>query len=99
MTKVRIPPPPGGTLTCPPGYVPIVDRDKTTGTITAECLDISSANSNQAIGNIVLSRLQRRRRASDDPITPDEQAILDSGKYEDLKREFSFGDLDSFAKD
>jgi hypothetical protein len=96
MSTAPIPASPGGTLTCPPGYIPVVTRNKSTGVIAAECMDVSYANSSVEVGNILLGRLFGQKRRPDDEITPSEQEILDRGRYEDFEREYSFDVLTLF---
>lgn len=62
MAKANMPQPPGGTLTCPPGYRPWIMVDNSTGEINAECERGSATLDPQAAAEWVLSKLDPRDR-------------------------------------
>jgi hypothetical protein len=62
MAKANMPQPPGGTLTCPPGFRPWIVVDNRTGEINAECERGPAVLDPQVAIKWVLSKLDPRDR-------------------------------------
>ena len=62
MPTANMPCPPGGTLTCPPGFRPWVAVDNRTGEINAECERGPAMRDPEAAARWVLPKLDPRDR-------------------------------------
>ncbi|WP_430250440.1 hypothetical protein [Neorhizobium sp. DAR64860/K0K1] len=62
MAKANMPQPPGGTLTCPPGYRPWITVDNSTREIHAECELGAPPLDPRAAAEWVLPKLDPRDR-------------------------------------
>jgi hypothetical protein len=62
MAKANMPHPPGGTLTCPPGFRPWIVVDNRTGEINAECERGPAVLDPRAAAEWVLSKFDPRDR-------------------------------------